>query len=132
VKGIWVAVCIFGYIFRSAMADLRSKSFGDLNKEVVQSQPYFSAFAHSQSYSEPGPNHSANPNQSANNAGNFNGMKNSKSKSAKSWSLSDPEVKRRKRVASYKVYAVEGRVKASFLKSFRWIKDKYSEMLQGC
>ena len=106
------------------MADLRSKSFGDLNKDFVQSLPYFSSFNHSQSYTEPTPNHTANPNQSANNTGNIIGMKNSKSKSTKSWSLSDPEVKRRKRVASYKVYALEGGVNASFLKSFRWIKDK--------
>ena len=75
------------------MADLRSKSFGDLNKEVVQSQPYFSSFNHCQSYTEPAPNHTANPNQSASSAGNINDMNNSKSKYAKSWSSSDPEVK---------------------------------------
>ncbi|KAH7295554.1 hypothetical protein KP509_27G054600 [Ceratopteris richardii] len=54
----------------------------------------------------------------------------SKSKSA-SWSMDDPEMKRRRRVASYKVYAVEGRVKYSLRKSVRWIKDKYLEMRYG-
>lgn len=42
---------------------------------------------------------------------------------AKSWSLNDPEMKRKKRVAGYKVYAVEGKMKGSLRKSFRWIKD---------
>ena len=41
----------------------------------------------------------------------------------KSWSLNDPELKRKKRVAGYKVYAVEGKVKGSVRKGFRWIKD---------
>ncbi|ERN16791.1 hypothetical protein AMTRI_Chr02g263980 [Amborella trichopoda] len=56
----------------------------------------------------------------------------SKSRSSvRPWCLSDPEMKRRKRVAGYKVYAVEGRVKASFRRSFRWIKDKCSELIHG-
>lgn len=48
-----------------------------------------------------------------------------------SWSFSDPEFQRKKRVASYKVYAVEGKVKGSFRKSFRWIKDRYSRVIYG-
>ena len=53
-------------------------------------------------------------------------MKKSKSRvasSSKSWSFSDPELQRKKRVVSYKAYAVEGKMKGSFRKSFRWIKD---------
>lgn len=52
-------------------------------------------------------------------------MKNSSQGSSigKSWSFNDPELKRKKRVAGYKVYAVEGKMKGSFRKSFRWIKD---------
>ncbi|KAK7283184.1 hypothetical protein RIF29_12552 [Crotalaria pallida] len=46
----------------------------------------------------------------------------------KSWSLTDPEIKRKKRVASYKMYSVEGKVKGSFRKSFRWLKDKYTKL----
>ncbi|KAJ6361669.1 hypothetical protein OIU78_002156 [Salix suchowensis] len=45
------------------------------------------------------------------------------SSSSKSWSFDDPEFQRKKRVASYKMYSVEGKVKGTFRKSFRWIKD---------
>lgn len=43
---------------------------------------------------------------------------------ATSWWSGDPEAKRRRRVAAYKSYAVEARVKASLRKGFRWIKDR--------
>ncbi|EPS68829.1 hypothetical protein M569_05942 [Genlisea aurea] len=49
----------------------------------------------------------------------------------KSWSFSDPEFQRKKRVASYKVYAVEGQVKGSFRKTFRWLKQRYTQMVHG-
>ncbi|KAF7804899.1 DUF3511 domain protein [Senna tora] len=41
----------------------------------------------------------------------------------------DAETKRKKRIAKYKVYAVEGQVKATFRKGFRWIKNKCSQIL---
>ncbi|KVH93971.1 Protein of unknown function DUF3511 [Cynara cardunculus var. scolymus] len=47
------------------------------------------------------------------------------------WSLNDPELQRKKRIASYKAYSVEGKVKGSIKKSFRWVKDKYSKMVYG-
>ncbi|AES73421.1 hypothetical protein MtrunA17_Chr3g0135901 [Medicago truncatula] len=50
---------------------------------------------------------------------------------SKSLSLSDPELQRKKRVASYKMYSVEGKVKGSFRKSFRWLKNKYSQVVYG-
>lgn len=50
---------------------------------------------------------------------------------SKSLSFHDPEFQRKKRVASYKMYSVEGKVKGSFRKSFRWLKDKYSQVLYG-
>ncbi|GAB2291846.1 hypothetical protein Dimus_026096 [Dionaea muscipula] len=50
---------------------------------------------------------------------------------SKAWCFSDPELQRKKRVASYKVYTVEGKMKGSFRKSFRWLKDRYSQMLHG-
>ncbi|KAI3454157.1 hypothetical protein Pfo_010820 [Paulownia fortunei] len=50
---------------------------------------------------------------------------------SKSWSFNDPELQRKKRVASYKVYSVEGKVKGSFRKSFRWLKDRYSQVVYG-
>lgn len=51
--------------------------------------------------------------------------------SGKSWSFNDPEFQRKKRVASYKVYSVEGKVKGSFKKSFRWFKYKYTQVVYG-
>ncbi|XP_020224685.1 uncharacterized protein LOC109806632 [Cajanus cajan] len=60
----------------------------------------------------------------------LNKMKKGKSMS-KSWSLADPEFQRKKRVASYKMYSVEGKVKGSFRKSFRWLKDRYWQVVYG-
>ncbi|KAG8067784.1 hypothetical protein GUJ93_ZPchr0005g15568 [Zizania palustris] len=48
------------------------------------------------------------------------------------WCFSDPEMKRRRRVASYKAYSVEGKVKASLRRGLRWFKDKCSEIFHGC
>ncbi|KAK9060521.1 hypothetical protein SSX86_021225 [Deinandra increscens subsp. villosa] len=53
------------------------------------------------------------------------------SSSSKSWSLSDPEVQRKKRVAAYKVYSVETKMKGSFKKSFGWIKHTYTQLVYG-
>ncbi|XP_018459549.1 uncharacterized protein LOC130512336 [Raphanus sativus] len=55
-------------------------------------------------------------------------MKVKKSKSAssagsRSWSFSDPETRRKRRVAGYKVYSVEQKMKGSIRKSFKWFKD---------
>ncbi|MED6219744.1 hypothetical protein PIB30_038573 [Stylosanthes scabra] len=50
---------------------------------------------------------------------------------SKSWSFGDPELQRKKRVASYKMYSVEGKVKRSFFNSFRWLKNKYSRVVYG-
>ncbi|CAN6337919.1 unnamed protein product [Urochloa humidicola] len=49
---------------------------------------------------------------------------------ASMWCLSDPEMKRRRRVASYKAYSVEGKVKASLRRGLRWFKGKCSEIFQ--
>ncbi|KAG7029545.1 hypothetical protein SDJN02_07884, partial [Cucurbita argyrosperma subsp. argyrosperma] len=57
--------------------------------------------------------------------------KRSSGSSSKSFKFSDPEFQRKKRVASYKMYSVEGKMKGSFRKSFRWLKDKYTQMLYG-
>jgi hypothetical protein len=45
--------------------------------------------------------------------------------------FSDPEMKRRRRVASYKAYSVEGKVKSSLRRGFGWIKAKCSELIHG-
>ncbi|KAL9224246.1 hypothetical protein vseg_000304 [Gypsophila vaccaria] len=52
-------------------------------------------------------------------------QKGSSSTSSKAvWCFGDPELQRKRRVASYKSYSVEGRLKRSLSKSFRWIKDR--------
>ncbi|KDP34075.1 hypothetical protein JCGZ_07646 [Jatropha curcas] len=51
--------------------------------------------------------------------------------SSKSWILNDPEFQRKKRVASYKMYSAEGKVKGSFRRSFRWLKDRYTQVVYG-
>ncbi|KAL7095990.1 hypothetical protein ACP275_10G057100 [Erythranthe tilingii] len=50
---------------------------------------------------------------------------------SKNWSFSDPELLRKKRVASYKAYTVEGKMKGSIKKSFRWLKERYTLMVYG-
>eukprot|EP00249_Psilotum_nudum_P013333 c24276_g1_i2 orf=473-781(-) len=54
-----------------------------------------------------------------------------KARSFRGWNINDAEVKRKRRVASYKVYTVEGKVKMSIRKSIRWVKTKYIEMRYG-
>ncbi|CAL0300231.1 unnamed protein product [Lupinus luteus] len=49
----------------------------------------------------------------------------------KPWSFGDPEAKRKKRIARYKVYAIEGKVKATLRNGMRWIKDKCSRIVHG-
>lgn len=52
-------------------------------------------------------------------------------KTSKSWSFTDPELQRKKRVAGYKAYSVEGKMKGSLRKSFRWIKNTYTQVVYG-
>ncbi|KAF0918223.1 hypothetical protein E2562_023152 [Oryza meyeriana var. granulata] len=55
-----------------------------------------------------------------------------RSKSKRRWlALGDPDLERKRRVASYKAYSVEGKVKGSFRKSFKWIKDRYLHLVYG-
>ncbi|KAE8700386.1 hypothetical protein F3Y22_tig00110557pilonHSYRG00304 [Hibiscus syriacus] len=55
----------------------------------------------------------------------------SASSSSNGWNFGDPEFQRKKRVASYKMYSVEGKVKGSLRRSFRWLKDKYTRVVYG-
>jgi hypothetical protein len=45
--------------------------------------------------------------------------------------LCEAEIQRKKRVASYNVYGVEGRVKGSMKKSFKWFKETCSNAVYG-
>lgn len=51
--------------------------------------------------------------------------------SSNSWAFADPEFQRKKRVASYKMYSVEGKMKGSLRRSFRWLKHKYTQVVYG-
>ena len=44
--------------------------------------------------------------------------------SSSSWGFSDPEIKRRKRIALYKAYGVEGKMKVSLRGGFCWVKNR--------
>nr|XP_004495923.1 uncharacterized protein LOC101510036 [Cicer arietinum] len=49
----------------------------------------------------------------------------------KPWSFGGAQTKRRKRIARYKVYAVEGKVKATLRSGIRWIKHTCSRIVHG-
>ncbi|OVA02570.1 Helicase [Macleaya cordata] len=106
--------------FRS---DHRSYGGGDRNLEIVKNQTHMN---HSR-WSEP-PTTTRPPRASNNKVGSKSKSSSSSSSASMSWSFNDPEMKRRKRVVKYKAYAVEGKVKASFGKGFRWIRNKCSEI----
>ncbi|EOA31730.1 hypothetical protein CARUB_v10014938mg [Capsella rubella] len=61
---------------------------------------------------------------------NPNQKKGRSSSSSSSWGgFVDPDLQRKKRVVSYRAYTVEGKLKGSFRKSFKWIKDKCNKLL---
>ncbi|KAI3954363.1 hypothetical protein MKW92_028723 [Papaver armeniacum] len=125
------------------MEDFRSKSCGD-GRNNMQMEPYYGGGGGGGGWGGGGGNISGmndlrcqSATYSSNNTsvvpqnGGMKEIKLKKSKnggssSSKSWSFNDPELQRKKRVASYKVYAVEGNIKGSFRKSFRWLKDRFS------
>jgi len=73
---------------------------------------------------------SAQPNQLGNEVKIKKGKSNLGSFS-KRWSFNDPELKRKRRVANYKVYAMEGKMKGTLRKSIRWIKDTCTQVVHG-
>ncbi|OMO91679.1 hypothetical protein COLO4_18177 [Corchorus olitorius] len=124
------------------MEDFRSKSCGDGRMQQIES------------YNNGGPNSSygngihsmqdlrcysasyasavrQTQTQTQNNDAKFKKGNSTNGSSSKSWSFKDPELQRKKRVASYKVYTVEGKVKGSLRKSFRWLKDRYTRVVYG-
>ncbi|XP_044463986.1 uncharacterized protein LOC123194694 [Mangifera indica] len=123
------------------MEDFRSKSCGDGRMQICNyyestAGPVFNGNGmqdlrcSSASYasSVPAPPQTQQP---QNSDAKFKKGKSTNGSSSRSWSFDDPELQRKKRVASYKVYTVEGRVKGSFKKSFRWIKDRCSTVING-
>nr|GME03844.1 DUF3511 domain protein [Ipomoea batatas] len=110
------------------MEDWRSKSYNDSRMQVVDAYP------------NPNPNpgglqdlrcYSASYASSNSNTQTQTKRNLKKGKSVNGWVLGDPELQRKKRVASYKAYAVEGRLKGSIKKGFRWIKERYTQVVYG-
>lgn len=46
-------------------------------------------------------------------------------------SSEEPELRRKKRIASYNAYTTEGKVKSSVKNSFKWIKSKFTDIRYG-
>ncbi|KAL3632936.1 hypothetical protein CASFOL_025920 [Castilleja foliolosa] len=69
------------------------------------------------------------------NNGNFKEVKEDnicRNSSSKSWNFNlDPELQRKKRVASYKAYSMEGKMKGSMKKSFKWVKETCYQVAHG-
>ncbi|XP_054807254.1 uncharacterized protein LOC129309631 [Prosopis cineraria] len=126
------------------MEDFRSKSYGH-GRVQNQIEPYSCSGTGSFSTGAPGmrdlrcysasyASSAAHPTQT--HMGKDMSFKSKKgrstnSSSSKNWSFTDPELQRKKRVASYKVYTVEGKLKGSMRKSFKWLKDKYTRVVHG-
>ncbi|KAI3805692.1 hypothetical protein L1987_28282 [Smallanthus sonchifolius] len=111
------------------MEDFRSKSY---NANGTQIQPYNNT--NLQDFRCYSTSHASSSSSSQTQTDHHNYPKFNKSTNgsmSKSWSFNDPELQRKKRVANYKAYTVEGKVKGSIKKSFRWIKDKYLKMAYG-
>ncbi|XP_010536185.1 PREDICTED: uncharacterized protein LOC104811234 [Tarenaya hassleriana] len=104
----------------------RQRTYGDGEMQI---QPYNGGSRDFRSYSASyGQTHVENPNPKPY---DFELKKGKSYSGSKSWGLSDPEFQRKKRVASYKMYSVEGKVKGSFRKSFRWLKQRYTQVVYG-
>ncbi|XP_010546758.1 PREDICTED: uncharacterized protein LOC104818741 [Tarenaya hassleriana] len=54
----------------------------------------------------------------------------SHSTSIKGW-WNDPEAKRKRRVAKYKFYSAEGKVKTTLKRGYRWIKNQCSKIIHS-
>ncbi|KAF1867681.1 hypothetical protein Lal_00050114 [Lupinus albus] len=117
------------------MEELRSKSYGDGRNMQIETYSGGTTSSgihgmqdlrcYSASYAS-----SVHPTQTQNDV-KFKRGKSTNGSISKSWSFGDPELQRKKRVASYKVYAVEGKLKGSLRKSFKWIKDRCNRVVYG-
>ncbi|KAK9131240.1 hypothetical protein Sjap_011727 [Stephania japonica] len=126
---------------KSLMEDFRSKSCGDGRTTTTQIESYYggnnnnkptsSGMQDLRCYSASYTTSSVSHTHMSNNNKDVKFKTSKNGSSSKSWSFNDPELQRKKRVASYKVYAVEGKMKGSFRKSFRWLKDRYSQVVYG-
>ncbi|XP_030528186.1 uncharacterized protein LOC115739303 [Rhodamnia argentea] len=107
--------------FRAVETDRKLESYGYVGDGIAQMQRHAGTDLHRSGRVNP----SSSP---------WNQITHAKDKGSSSswpWGLSDAESKRRKRVVRYKAYGTEGKIKASIGSSFRWIKNKYSELVHG-
>ncbi|PSS07336.1 Auxilin-related protein [Actinidia chinensis var. chinensis] len=108
------------------MENYRSKSYRDGGRPGGPTSMH-DLRSYSTSY---GPNGVGQPPQQQ--MGKMKKGKSSVGSNSKNWSLiSDPELQRKKRVAGYKAYAVEDKVKGTLRKSFKWVKDTYTHVVYG-
>ncbi|XP_076955919.1 uncharacterized protein LOC143630916 [Bidens hawaiensis] len=117
------------------MADYKSRSYDFTDLKNMQLDTYNPKMADFRSYSVSYPSTYRIPQTNLDivvaNDFKLKKVKSTNGSASKSWSFRDSEFQRKKRVAGYKVYAVEGKLKGSFRKSFRWIKDKYLNVVYG-
>ncbi|XP_055820399.1 uncharacterized protein LOC129889218 [Solanum dulcamara] len=114
------------------MEDYRSKSYADGRMQMDKYyEPQFSNDfrSYSVSYATAPPLPLPPAQQSKN--WKLKKGKSTSGSTSKSWNFNDPEFQRKRRVASYKVYSVEGKVKGSLRRSLRWFKDNYTQVLYG-
>ncbi|RZC56259.1 hypothetical protein C5167_015131 [Papaver somniferum] len=116
------------------MAEFRSdhRAYGgfDRNFEIVSYNGQMNNY--NSRCHEHGPTTAASqPNRSSRGVSTASKNSSTKSCSATPWSFNDPEMKRRRRVIKYKCYAVEGKVKSSVCRGFRWFRNKCSEIVHG-
>ncbi|KAH1216308.1 hypothetical protein HKD37_13G036235 [Glycine soja] len=115
------------------MEEFRSKSYGDgrMQIEAYRGTNMQDLRCYSASYASSVHPTTTQQTQMGNNDAKFKKGKSTNGSTSKSWSFSDPELQRKKRVASYKVYAVEGKLKGSLRKSFKWFKDRCNRVVYG-
>ncbi|EEF47301.1 uncharacterized protein LOC8265155 [Ricinus communis] len=110
-----------GYGYSSGQ---RSYGVGDQRFEIVSGKSFcnsnqiYATRGHSPNQ-PPIPTHATRPRKSASTA------------TAPWGGFGDPEMKRKKRIAKYKVYTVEGKVKTSLRNGLHWIKNKCSQIIRG-
>jgi hypothetical protein len=97
-------------------------------KERDQRVVYFLVMEKSKSFPEYSCSYTEFGFRERSNSYNFNGPSDKGSGFSTS---NDSELKRKKRIKSYNVLAVEGKLKSSVRNSFKWIKNKLSDVRYG-
>ncbi|KAH7445372.1 hypothetical protein KP509_01G005200 [Ceratopteris richardii] len=119
-----------------AQADPGKISTEGVRAETATASP--DPYAHRRSYSDAYTSSARSPYVSNHNGGR-NGVQAStppnrvyRERRTRSWDLSaDPDLLRKKRLASYKIYGIEGKLKATVKKSLHWVKGKYNKLFHG-